>query len=400
MKKYLIYLLSLLIITGCAVKQPKIEKSNPNLPRVQNFKAYPDRNSMALYWDPVTTLSGYYLQKYDQKTKQWVKLVTINDPYKSLYVDTDLQPNTIYKYRIAAFDKNGIPSLAVETSQKTLPKLSAVIPLEAKPLKKGMIKILFRPHPNERVEEYIIQKFNDHNAKWEDITTLKPRLNVEYIDKGLEDGKIYKYRIIAKSYDDIYSYPSKTITVSTFPKPPVVLDVNATVDLPKKIQITWAKVPQAVKYKIYYSDLFSNGPYKLLAETMQNTYIDNIGKDGFKRYYKITAVSKYGTESLLKDTPVVMGMTLPKPAKPIVSTTIDGNTIEFTFTSPDNRAVKYLIVKKEKEGFFKYKTAKFVTDKNTFSDTIDPKKDYIYEIYEVDKYGLISDKPTIIHVGS
>jgi fibronectin type 3 domain-containing protein len=398
MKKYLIYLIGLLLITGCAVK-PQIEKSNPKYPTVKNFKAYPDRNSMALFWDPVTSMNGYYIQKYNPKTKKWEELITIYDPYKSIYVDTNLKPNTIYKYRIATIDKKGIPSLAVETSQKTLPQLTAVVPLESRPLTKGMVKLIFRPHPNERVKEYIIQKFDDNYAKWVDIATLSPRLNVEYIDKNLKDGKIYKYRIIAKSFDGIKSYPSKTIIVSTYPKPPVVLNLKATTDLPKKIKITWSPVKEAVKYKIYYSDFTSNGPFHFLAETNNTYYIDNIGKDGYKRYYKVTAVSKYNTESLLSDSPVVMGMTLPKPAKPIVSTNIDANSVEFIFTSPDNRAAKYLIIKKEKVGLFKYKEYKYITEKNRFVDNIDPKKSYVYEIYEVDKYGLISKEPAIVTIG-
>jgi len=353
---------------------------------------------MALFWDPVKGMSGYYIQRYDEKHKTWKEIATINDPYKSIYVDDDLQPNTLYKYRIATFDKNKVPSLAVETSQKTMPPLKAVIPIEGTPVTKGVVKIIFRPHPNERVEEYKIQRFDDSKAEWKTIKTISPRLNVEYIDKDLEDGKIYKYRIIAVSYDDIESYPSKPIIVSTYPKPPVVLNVKASVDLPKQIKITWSPVQDAVRYNIYYTDS-PMGEFKLLATTQNTYYIDHIDEDGYKRYYKVTAVSQYGTESLLKDTPVVMGMTLPKPATPLVSTSVNGNHVEFIFTSPDNRAAKYLIIRKEKVGFFKYKESKFITDKNNFTDTIDPNRKYIYKIYEVDKYGLISEKPSVVEIG-
>jgi fibronectin type 3 domain-containing protein len=399
MKKIIASVIFLMLLTGCVSNLNKpAPKSNPNLPTVKEFKAYPDRNAMALFWKPVTQMSGYYIQRYEPKKHKWIEIATINDPFKSIYVDTDLRPNTIYRYRIATFNKQKVPSLAVETSQKTLPKLSPVIPLEAKPLKKGMVKIIFRPHQNERVKKYIIQRFNDEKAKWEEINTLSPRLNVEYIDTGLKDGKIYKYRIIAKSFDNIKSYPSKTIVVSTYPKPPVVLNVKASVDLPKQIKITFSPVKNAAYYKIYRSDS-SDGYFSFYAKTKNTYFIDKIGKDGVKKYYKVTAVSKYGTESLLNESPVVMGQTLPKPATPIVSTNINGNKIEFIFTSPDNRAVKYLIVKEEHLGFLKKKESKFITDKNSFEDTINPKKSYTYYIYEIDKYGLISKTPAKIEVG-
>lgn len=389
----------MLILTGCATLTPtKTElKSNPALPVVKEFKAYPDRNAIALFWSPITSMSGYYIQRYDEKNKRWIEIATINNPYKSIYVDTNLLPNHFYKYRIASFNKNKIPSLAKETQTKTMPPLSPVIPLEAKPLKKGSIKLIFRPHQNERVNEYLIQKYNDQKAKWEDLATLKPRLNVEYIDNGLEDGKIYKYRIFAKSFDNIKSFPSKIIKVSTYPKPPIITNIIATKNLPKKIVLKFSPVKNAKYYKIYISD-YPNGEFKFYTKTTSTEFVDNVEKDGFIRYYKVTAVSPYDTESILKETPAVMGESLTKPASPIVSTNKTDSLIEFTFISPDKRAVKYLVVKKEKEGLFKEKEKKFLVNSDKFQDSINPKKSYIYEIYEVDKYGLISKKPSIVEV--
>jgi hypothetical protein len=288
--------------------------------------------------------------------------------------------------------------LAVKTSVKTLPKLAPVIPLEAKPIAKGMIKIIFRPHPNERVASYIIQRYDNETAKWQTIATLSPRLNVEYIDENLKDGEIYKYRIFAESFDGILSYPSNTISVSTFKRPPVVTNLHASVNLPKEIKLTWSAVKGAVYYKIYVSES-SDGPFEYYKSTKNTVFIDKIDKDGYKRYYKVTAVSKHQTESLLENSPVVMGETLPAPAAPIVSSFLNGNELNLTFTSPDNRAVKYLIVEKEKTGIFSYKTKKFVVNSNRFQITVNPKKTYEFLIYEIDKNGLISQKPAKIEIG-
>ncbi len=385
-------------MSGCANLNKPAPKSNPNLPKVSEFKAYPDRNSMALFWKPIPQINGYYIQRYNPKNHKWIQIATINDSFKSIYVDTNLKPNTTYIYRIATFNKEGIPSLAVETRQKTLPPMSPVIPLEAKPLTKGVVKIVFRPHQNERVNKYIIERFNDEKAKWEEIATLSSRLNVEYIDKNLIDGKIYKYRIFAVSFDKIKSLPSKTIIVSTYPKPPVITNLKATVNLPKQIKLTWTPVKNAKYYKIYRSD-YSSGPFNFYKTSKEPVFIDKINKDGVVKYYKVTAISIHDTESLLKDSPVVMGETLPKPAKPIVSTNLSNNQVEFIFTSSDNRAAKYLIIKKEKEGLFKSNIHKFITNKNNFIDKINPKKRYKYEIYEIDKYGLISNEPAIVEIG-
>ncbi len=398
MKKLITFLIILLIMSGCATLNKPAPKSNPNLPVVKTFKAYPDRNAIALFWSVVPQMSGYYIQRFNAKNNKWEQIATIKDPYKSIYVDTGLKPAHIYKYKIATFDKNGIPSLAKEVDQATLPKLQPVVPLEAKPLTKGEVKVIFRPHPNERVYKYIIQRYNDKTTKWEDLATVKPRLNVEYIDKGLKDGKIYKYRIIAVTFDKLYSLPSNPIVVSTYPKPPVILKINASTDLPKKIKVTFSPVPNAVYYKIYISDIPDNGSFSFYKKTNSTVFIDHINQDGVTRYYKVTAVSKHGTESILSDTPVAMGQTLPKPASPLVSTNRMGNTMEFIFTSPDNRAVKYLIIRKESKSLFKSNTKKLIANSNRFTDTINPKYSYKYQIYEIDRYGLISKKPAVIEV--
>jgi len=390
--------IALAILSGCANINQPAAKSNPALPTVKEFKAYPDRNAMALYWEPVDGMSGYYIQKYNSKTKKWETIKQINDTYKSIYVDTGLKPNTPYKYRIAAFNKNGVPSLAKETMNKTLPTISPVIPLETRSISKGVVKIVFRPHQNERVNRYLLQKFDDENSRWVDIAELKPRLNVEYIDTGLKDGRIYKYRIFAYSYDGLVSAPSKTIVVSTYPKPPLVMNVQASVDLPKKIKITFSPVKGAVYYKIYRSDSPDSG-FELYAKTKNTEFIDNVKEDGVKKYYKVTAVTAHNTESLFKNTPVVMGESLKKPAKPAVSVNVYPNNIEFTFTSPDKRAYKYLVIREERISPFKKESKKFIVNGSTFKDTINPKKDYVYYIYEVDKYGIISSQPAKVEVG-
>jgi len=383
----ILYLIALLLITGCAISSKPAPKSNPKLPRVSKFHAYPDRNAIALKWNAVSGVSGYYIQKFDNKEHKWKMLATINDPFQTLYVDKNLKPSTIYSYKIATFDKNKTPSLAVKIEKRTLPTIAPIIPLEIKPLKKGMVKIVFRPHINERVAGYIIQKFNDKDAKWVSLHTLKPRYNVEYIDKDLKDGKIYKYRIIAYTYDGLQSIPSKILKVSTYPKPPVVLNIKTTINLPKKIVLKWTPVKGAKYYKVYTKGFFGFTP---IAKVKGTTYIDKIGKDGIIKYYKITAISVHDTESLLDKSPEVMGQTLSIPAKPLISTNVLKNKVEFILSSPDNRAIKYLIIKKH-GNIFNPKKKKFIINSNKFIDkNIKHKQTYKYEFYAVDKYGLIS----------
>ena len=381
-----------MIITGCAINQPTLS-SNPNLPTVKNFKAYPDRNAVALRWNIIKdkNIKGYYIKRYDFHDKKWELIAKIDNRFKSIYVDTNLNPSTTYLYKIASFNSKNEPSLATKTATKTLPPIIPVIPLEIKPLKKGTIKIIFRPHPNERVKGYIIQR--QDKVKWVDIANLTPRYNVEYIDTNLLDGHYYKYRIIAYTFDGIKSKPSKIMDVLTYKKPPLINDIVASDNLPKIIKLSWKKVKGVYYYKVYEKGLLG---YNLIAKTKNNYYIDKVGKDNYSKTYKITAVSIYETESDLKLSKPVIGKTLNPPLKPEVAVNHLRNGIEFIIKSPDNRAKVFKIEKSENRLFAKQEI--FFSKGNFIDTNINPKKSYIYKIYVIDKYNLIS-KPTIIEIG-
>jgi fibronectin type 3 domain-containing protein len=375
----------ILLITGCTPNQPI--KSSPNIPQVGYVHSLSDRNAIALEWGIVNreNIAGYYIQKSSDK-KHYETIKKIENRYQTHWSDTNVKPNHTYFYKISTYNQKGIPSYAKFIQAHTLGPIEPVPFIANANLKaKGMIKIIFRPNPNERIEKYKIQRFNDKNGEWKTIDTIKPRLSAEYIDKGLVDGKIYQYRIISVSYDDLESLPSKVLTAKTLQKPAIIIQAIATNDLPKQIHVSWNRVKTAVKYNIYESD-FPTGDFTLKSTTKNNFYDDIIQKDGVARYYKITSVDKYGIESMMPKNPV-MGSTLSIPAKPIVSIVRGNNSIKFILSSPDGRAVKYLVKKDDGD-----KVLKIHNVHNGWTDTnIKPKKNYTYKIYAIDKNGLVSN---------
>ena len=383
----------ILAITGCT-NNPSL-KSNPNIPKVKEVRTLSDRNAIALEWDIVNkpNIAGYYIQR-SEDAKKYIPIKKIESKYVAHFTDIDLKPNKVYYYKISTFTKKGVPSFAKFKKVKTLPTISPIPFIANGGLKvKGIIKLIFRPNPNERVKGYIIERFNDKIGKWEELDKLEPRLRAEYIDKNLIDGKIYRYRIISYTFDGLKSLPSKEVAIQTLQKPQMITNINVTTNLPKKINLNWQKVKGAVAYKIYISNN-EDGNYQPLATIKVNHYTDIINKDGFVRYYKISSVDKYGIESLKSQT--VMGTTLAIPAKPIVSILpVDRNTKSVTFkiSSPDKRAVKYLIKKNDGE-----KVINIHNVKSSYTDKkLKHKKTYTYQIFAIDKYGLVS-KPAEVEV--
>ena len=387
-----------MMLSGCGLQpQPSKPKIDLSLPTITKIRTLSDIKAIALEWSPVydERVQGYYL--YRGKGSKLKRIAKIEDRYSSHYLDTDLMPDTIYEYRLSTYDKMGKESKASPVAKaKTLPIPESVSFLEAIDHLPREVKLIWRPHPFQRVEWYIIERSEPANEKWQQRATLKGRLNAEYIDKDLKDNHIYYYRVRVKTCDGILSKPSKTVKANTKPRPSIVRGLTATKNLPKKIIVRWQPNPEPdIDHYNVYKSIFEIGPYIVAAKTKRTEYVDLIDEDGAKRYYKVTAVDSDGLESFKQDVPVV-GQTLPKPLPPVIDEQrFENGTLYLRWESPDGRAVKYIVKKIEKEGFLKENVYTFTNIRSTtFTDAgLKPGVKYIYTVIAVDKYGIES-KPS------
>ena len=395
--KLTLLLALLTFFSGCAIQPslPSKPKVDAHLPTVTKVRTLSDINAVALEWEPIYSerIKGYRIYRGENGNTP-VLVATIEDRYSSHYLDQGLKPNTLYSYQITVLtkDSESYPSAPVQV--KTLPIPDAVPFVAAIDHLPREVKIIWRPHPYLRIDSYLIQRSTPEDQEWKDIATVKGRLSAEYIDKGLDDNQTYYYRIIAKTCDGIMSQPSKVVQANTKPRPAIVEGLSASKNLPKKVFLRWLpnKEPDIVYYKVYKS-LFEIGPYISIAKTKRTEYVDLINEDGVKRYYKVTAVDKDGLESFRQDVPAI-GITLGKPQPPvIVRHDFDGYRVTISWSSLDNRAVSYIVKKREIINFFKHNdyTFKNLHTTNFVDDKLKPGAKYIYKIYAVDHNGLVSE---------
>ncbi len=389
----------MIFLAGCGLQpKPTKPKIDISLPTVQTIRTISDITSVALEWTPLYSekVAGYYLYRGEQG-KKLQRIATIKNRYSSHYIDKNLKPDRVYIYAMSVYTKYGResrPSAPVRV--RTLPIPESVPFIKAIDHLPREVKIIWRPHPYQRVEWYIIERSEPNSDKWRQIATIKGRLIAEYIDKGLKDNHIYFYRIKVKTCDGIISKPSKVVKASTKPRPRIVNGLQASKNLPKKIILHWQpnSEPDIVYYTVYRS-IFEIGPYMTIAKVRGTRYIDLINEDGATYYYKVTAVDKDGLESFKQDVPAV-GTTLGKPMPPVVlDYKVEGYTFFVTWESPDKRAVSYIIKKREKEGFLRVNEYIFKNIHGTsFTDAgLKSGAKYSYEIIAVDKYGIPS-KPS------
>ena len=396
----------ILLVSGCQnnITVPVKPKIDDKLPMIQNkfVRTMQDITLIALEWKPITieNARGYFIYRKDmQKDGKFKRIATIKNKFVTHYLDTKLEPNSKYVYKISMISKTGSESIATKDIEvTTLPNLKSVSLIDTVSDLPRQIKIMWRPHSNPRVSKYIIFRTSVKESKWQELHTVNNRLSVEYIDLDLGDNKTYSYRIKAVTFDNIISEPSATSSATTRALPNQISQLDATDYLPKKIQLSWAQSESkdVTLYNIYRATSISSRFKKIaIAKADHNRYDDDIATDGKIYFYKITTVDKDGLESKLKDMNPKMGKTLEKPNMPnITLSQIQGNKIILNWKSYDKRVVSFNIYKTTKESWIKEKEKLIPNVKGERFEDLDVVRGvkYTYSLQAVDKNGLLSEK--------
>lgn len=370
------------------------DQIDPKLPMVKNIKVINDVKSIGFEWEKVddsALIKGFVIYRVQESGLK--KLSTIKNPLATHYYDTDLIPQTWYAYEFSTLGQNGLvsprsPILKVKTS--FIDPIESVFASSDYPRE---IKLIWSPHPNPSVSRYIIQRQNEKGI-FLNIGTIKNRLYVEYFDNGLQDGKEYKYRVIAESFEGAKSLPSTVVMGKTKPEPAGVIDLSASNNLPRSVRLIWKKSTQedVVKYKIYSANSLKAN-FILVGETKNTSYVHKVNNDGVERFYKVVPVDNTGIDGMM---PInsVKGRTLQAPVTPsITRAVIENNRAIIQWQKIDNPQIKSYVIYRY-EGSFSSKSLRFSDiRKNEFIDKeMKAGKKYRYQVASIDNNGLESKR--------
>ncbi len=399
--------LLLLLISGCTtanLTEPEKPKIDATLESVdsESIRSIPDITSVAFEWKKVDDLrvDGYYIYRANmsQEGNKLKRVKFVENRYSTHYVDTKLEPSTRYMYAISSGTKQDSESKPTNAyTIETLPIPEAVSYIQAISNMPRQVKVLWRPHPSERIKYYVIERTTPTTAKWEELDEIEGRFQVEYIDTKLEDNIVYMYRLKAYTFDGIESQPSEIVRAQTKPLPFPANNVRATTDQPRKITVNWepSNTQDVIQYNLYSSSS-ANGSFTHLKSVRSDVFVyeDIINEDGKHRFYKITAVDKDGLESALLMN-ATMGVTLPKLNKPIITLAqIQGEKAILNWQAGDNRAQSYIVYKTVKEGFMSSKTTKIngITELRYEDRDIVRGVEYQYMLQSIDEFGIASEQ--------
>jgi fibronectin type 3 domain-containing protein len=212
-----------LIVSGCAqaigeVTSMTAVKTDPSMPTLKGIKTVVDKTSVGFEWRPITDkrvegIDVYRAVPTGSREDRYVKIATIPNRYTTHYVDRTVRPGTTYNYTFKTYGVlfGSAPGKIIRV--KTPPALPAVNFVKVYQPDPGVIKVLWTPHPDPRVVDYIIER-RLGGGPWKYLATVKGRLSPEYIDESPAKGRRYEYRVTARSSDGARAVPSRPVAVT------------------------------------------------------------------------------------------------------------------------------------------------------------------------------------------
>jgi hypothetical protein len=223
MRKLILLLWALFLLTfnGCGgIKGLFVYKTDPTLKTITQVRALPMMSSVGFEWKKIEDnrvhgINIYRGSPHDRfGTDQGFKRIgSIGNRYGTHFVDTHVKPNTTYLYTFTTFSFGKESKHGAVIKVKTRPTFDAVSFLQAYKVAPGVVKLLWKPHPSERINAYIIER-SVNGGEWKYMAQAEGQLMAEYIDTFVRAGNTYAYRIIAKSYDGIRAKASQVTYIS------------------------------------------------------------------------------------------------------------------------------------------------------------------------------------------
>jgi fibronectin type 3 domain-containing protein len=390
----------ILLISGCAGKPGPAEPVaiDKTLPQVSINGHLSDADAIAFEWKPVTDPRVLGVRIYrdnpGSKDEKIYRIATIDDTLRTHYVDNDLAPSTTYRYRFTTVDAQGRESMPDKTIKaKTLSLPEAVSYFTATKELARSAKLLWRPHPDLRVSGYEIERLDPGEKNFHWVNSVQGRLNAEYIDHDLEDNNVYRYRIVARTFNGKKTAPSSVVTVATKPLPLPAKALKASRGNIRTVNLNWQPSPNKdiAYYKVYRASS-ENGYYSYRAKVTNTFFTDNTEEDGVHYFYKVAAVDKDELESLPSE--IAEGSTLPVPGAPkLTGVSLQGDAVVIRWKGTDPRTVGFELLKTTRSGWFDSKETVIRDIKTTsFTDAnIAKGHEYSYRVIAVDANGLRSE---------
>jgi fibronectin type 3 domain-containing protein len=322
-----------------------------------------------------------------------------------LYVDTKLERDRSYNYRVRYISARGIPIDSVTYSARVVEvKPSPPSGLKADVEKGKKVRLTWEfPEYAGRPEDVVVG-FNIYRGEGSEkplrlntVPLLRQSAKLERVDLSVEEGETYSYYVTSVNIIGKESVPSARFSIAmpdlTPPLPPDGLQLIADEG---KITVSWKMnlEPDVASYDIFRATEISGDYKKLNAKPIppdQPFFVDVGLVSGKQYFYKVSAIDKRGNESLRSTAAsgLVKDTTPPSAPSSVAVAVVDGRATLTWLPSPSNDVAGYYVYRGEYPARMRRLSEKTVSG-TTFRDEgfkdrgLTPGKTYYYGVSGVD----------------
>jgi len=217
---FAVALLTVFLFNGCVDPQSLLTIStDTTLPTITKVNVLVEKSSVGFEWPAIQDkrvkgINVYRATPGKGRTQRFVKIATIGDHFATHYVDRNIQPSRRYLYTFSTYDLLHESPHGKIVRVQTPSAYKAVEFVKVYLRDSGVVKVLWKPHPNPRITGYVIERrLGKSTAKWHFLASVPGRLMPEYIDASAAKGYRYRYRVLARSSSGILSEPSAPATL-------------------------------------------------------------------------------------------------------------------------------------------------------------------------------------------
>ncbi len=278
--------------TEPAPESPTYIEAQSGLPEMVTIKWKPVSNGSVIAYNVYRSLS---------EKGPFKKIGRVSGHFHDFYVDKGLKDGFTYYYSVTSVNYGGIEGdilsyAKATTKYKPYPARNITGRIEGA----GELLISWWPSITSDVVKYKIYRGTSPLSL--SMVGEVSSSELTYLDKGLDPGTTYYYKVNAVDKDGIESDSKDVVSFTTksLPTAPTGINVKQTDD--GSVLISWDKGSQdTVFYKVYrrhYLIIEKN-----IATTKDNQYIDRDISHNTTYYYWVKSIDKYGQES--KSSPIV-----------------------------------------------------------------------------------------------
>ncbi|MBU4583300.1 MAG: hypothetical protein KKH02_12970 [Proteobacteria bacterium] len=242
-------------------------------------------------------VEGYKLYGAKEKEGQLQLLKTLPGRQKDRYTDDSrgydkLEDGTAYRYRLTTYNRVEVESEpAPAVTVRTKPRPEKVSGVQGESAKAKSVPLRWSPNPEKDIALYHLFRSGE-GGDFERVA--KPK-ETAYLDQGLKDNALYRYRLQAEDKDGLIGDFSETISVRTKARPAIPGGATGGIAEGRSV-LTWkeAAEPDIAHYTVYEKTFFGMDK---IATVRERKFSEAAPTKGKVKVYLITVTDRDGLES-------------------------------------------------------------------------------------------------------